>query len=188
MVGGDDVTYIMHDDSGDACDTDDDNDGRTDANETSGAGCSGIATNPVLLDTDGDGLTDTWECANLTASPPAHPTNPSMKHMGTGSTESDGDHILDLWEQRGHNSNVASTDSDGDGCHDMVELASIDGNKVIGDPDRLAIARRALGIWGPDPQQDVVMDLDKGGTVNDSDRLFVARAALLPSWVPKNCP
>jgi hypothetical protein len=191
MIGGDDATYIMHDNSGDACDTDDDNDGRSDANEMSGTGCSGIATNPLLQDTDGDRLTDTWECAHLNEPPPAgpaHPTNPSMKFMGSGSSQSDGDRIPDLWEQRGYDANITSTDSDGDGCHDMVELASIDGNKTIADADRLAIARRALGIWGPDPQQDVVMDVDKGGTVNDPDRLFVARAALLTDWLPKNCP
>jgi hypothetical protein len=111
-----------------------------------------------------------------------------MKFMGSGSSQSDGDRIPDLWEQRGYDANITSTDSDGDGCHDMVELASIDGNKTIADADRLAIARRALGIWGPDPQQDVVMDVDKGGTVNDPDRLFVARAALLTDWLPKNCP
>jgi glucose/arabinose dehydrogenase len=185
---GDDVTYIMHDNSGDHCDTDDDNDGRSDANESSGTGCAGIVTDPLLVDTDGDRLTDTWECANLTADPPAHPTNPNMKYLGSGSTHSDGDRILDLWEQRGYNSNISSTDSDGDGCHDMVELASVDGNRAIGDPDRLAIARRALGIWPPEPQQDKVFDLDKGGTVNDPDRLFAARAATLPDWLPKSCP
>jgi hypothetical protein len=33
-----------------------------------------------------------------------------------------------------------------------------------------------------------VFDIDKNGTVNDPDRIFVARAVLLPAWVPKSCP
>jgi hypothetical protein len=58
----------------------------------------------------------------------------------------------------------------------------------VNDADRLAVARRALGIWAPEPNQDYVLDIDKNGTVGDPDRLFVARAALLPApWTPKSC-
>ena len=70
----------------------------------------------------------------------------------------------------------------------MVEAASIDSNKTIGDPDRLAVARRALNVWAAESLQDYVLDIDKNGTVSDADRLFVARAALLPTWQPKSCP
>jgi hypothetical protein len=59
---------------------------------------------------------------------------------------------------------------------------------VIGDSDRLAVARRALNIWPAEPVQDYVLDIDKNGGVADPDRLFVARAALLPDWLPKSCP
>jgi hypothetical protein len=69
----------------------------------------------------------------------------------------------------------------------MVELASVDANRVITDADRLAVARRALGMWDAEPLQDYALDIDKNGVVGDSDRLFVARAALLPGWVPKSC-
>jgi hypothetical protein len=73
----------------------------------------------------------------------------------------------------------------------MVELASVDGNMAVGDPDRLAVARRALNIPPFNvaiTTQDYVLDLDKNGTVADPDRLFVARAALLPApWTPKSC-
>jgi hypothetical protein len=31
------------------------------------------------------------------------------------------------------------------------------------------------------------LDANKNGVVEDSDRLFVARAALLPGWQPKIC-
>jgi hypothetical protein len=187
MINGDDGTYMKHDAAGDACDTDDDNDGRSDGDESSGNGCAGIVTNELLLDTDGDRLTDGWECANLTQPTPADPTDPSKKFLGSGSTDADGDRITDNWEMRGYDASGASTDSDADGCHDLVELASVDGNKFINDSDRLAVARRALNIWPPEPDQDVVLDINKDGTVSDPDRLFVARAALLSAWVPKNC-
>jgi hypothetical protein len=69
-----------------------------------------------------------------------------------------------------------------------LELASIDGDKFITASDRLAVARRSLGIWGPDPAQDYVLDIDKDGNVGIADRLFVARAQLLGDWLPKSCP
>jgi hypothetical protein len=32
-----------------------------------------------------------------------------------------------------------------------------------------------------------VFDINKDGFLSDADRLFVARAALLPDWMPKSC-
>jgi hypothetical protein len=184
---GVDVTIVNSDTNNDSCDTDDDNDGILDINEGGFPvpGCPS-ATAPLgslQIDTDGDRLTDGWEC-----SVGSDPASPASKIIGTGSADADGDRIFDVWEMRGYNGSTSSTDSDNDGCHDLVELASIDGNKTSGDSDRLAVARRALNVWGPEPEQDVVLDIDKNGTVNDSDRLFVARAVLLPAWVPKSCP
>jgi hypothetical protein len=69
-----------------------------------------------------------------------------------------------------------------------VEVASVDSNWVVTDVDRLAVARRAVGVWAPEAVQDYALDIDKNGTVGDPDRLFVARAALLPDWLPKVCP
>jgi hypothetical protein len=84
-------------------------------------------------------------------------------------------------------------DSDGDGCADLVETASVDGNKTSGDPDRLAVARRVLlqspyDQPGYVPDQDYVFDVSKNKMLGDEDRLFVARAVLLPDWLPKSCP
>jgi hypothetical protein len=70
----------------------------------------------------------------------------------------------------------------------MVEAASVDGNATISIPDQLAVARRSLGIWPADPDQDHAFDIDKNGDVGIADRLFVARAALMPDWLPKSCP
>jgi hypothetical protein len=190
LAPGDDVTIERSDATGDACDSDDDNDGVSDAAEVVHpvAGCSSAtaAINPLDVDSDGDHLTDGWEC--FLAPTPSDPANAASKFNGSGSTDADVDHIPDLWEARGYNGSSASTDSDGDGCHDMVEVASIDGNKSITDSDRLAVARRALGIWAPNATQDYVLDIDKNGVVGDPDRLFVARAALLADWLPKMCP
>jgi hypothetical protein len=185
LVPGDDVTWPMSDTAGNACDTDDDNDGRGDTDEMSGTLCGPnfYLTNPVLIDTDGDRLTDGWECANG-----SDPTNPASKNLGPPTSDGDGDRVPDPWEMRGYGASAASTDSDGDGCADLVEIASIDANKAVGDPDRLAVARRALNIWAPEPNQDYVLDISKNGTIGDEDRLFVARAALLPDWLPKSCP
>jgi hypothetical protein len=134
------------------------------------------------MDSDGDHLRDGWECANG-----SDPANAASKALGAGSADADADRVPDVWESRGYNASGASTDSDGDGCHDLVEAASVDGNTVIGDGDRLAVARRALGLMAAQAAQDYVLDISKNGQVDDADRLLVARAALLPAWQPKTC-
>jgi hypothetical protein len=70
----------------------------------------------------------------------------------------------------------------------MVEVGSINGNRVLDDSDRMAVARGALNLLVLDAEQDYVLDMNKNGTLDDSDRLFVARAVLLPEWTPKSCP
>jgi len=71
-----------------------------------------------------------------------------------------------------------------DGCADLVEIASVDADRAVTTSDRLAVARAQLGIWPPNG----AFDMNKNGTMDDADRLFVARAALLPDWLPKTCP
>jgi hypothetical protein len=186
-VSGDDTTIVNSDVDGDDCDSDKDNDGVADTDETTHpvAGCLSASTalDPQDIDTDGDHLTDGWECANG-----SDPADDQSKFVGSGSTDADGDKIADLWEQRGYGVAVSNINADGDGCADLVEIASVDGNKTITDTDRIVVARRALGIILPDVDQDYVLDVDKNGSVVDPDRIFVARAALLPTWQPKSCP
>jgi hypothetical protein len=182
-IPDDDVTWPEHDTVGDLCDLDDDNDGLPDVAELTGTMCGGTPTLPIDVDTDGDRLVDGWECANGSS-----PTDPMSKYMGPGVYDLDGDHVPDTWEARGYGASGGSTDSDTDGCGDMVEIGSSDGNRVLDDGDRLATSRRALGLLPPDPDQDYVLDMNKNGHVDDSDRLFAARAVLLPDWLPKSCP
>lgn len=187
-VPGIDVTIVNGGDAlGDVCDADDDNDGLSDLDELGlpGPACPAAIgpTDPLDLDTDGGHRHDGWECANGT-----DPANALDEFVGSALPDGDGDNIAGHWEMRGYNASDASTDSDADGCWDMVELASVDGNLAVTDADRLAVARRALNVYAPEPNQDYVLDIDKNGVVGDPDRLFVARAALLPApWTPKSC-
>jgi hypothetical protein len=189
-VPDNDETWPNSDSMPGACDPDDDNDGLADGDETSGALCDGHVTNSINFDSDGDHLGDGWECSWYFDGNPAtnsDPTLASSKFLGMSTADADGDRVPDTWEMRAYNASASSTDTDGF-CADLVEIASVDGNRAIGDGDRLAVARRALNIWGPDTNQDWVLDIDGNGTVGDPDRLFVARAALLPDWQPKTCP
>jgi hypothetical protein len=184
---GDDGTWPNHDMPGDLCDTDDDNDGLTDAEETTGASCGSVITLPNDLDSDNDHLLDGWECTNG-----SNPLDATSRALGTSMGDSDGDNVPDLWERRGYNTSMSGNDTDGDGCSDWVEIASVDENRAVTDADRLAIARRSLNIPPFNVvgyEQDFVFDIDHNGVVGDPDRLFVARAALLgPPWEPKSCP
>jgi hypothetical protein len=135
------------------------------------------------MDTDGDHLTDGWECAHG-----SDPSSPLSKPPVTNSGDADGDHVPDTWEERGYAGSGSSLDADADGCADLVEMASVDGNKAVTDADRLAVTRRALGLITPHVEQDYVLDISKNGTIGSEDYLFVARAALLPDWTPKACP
>jgi hypothetical protein len=186
LAPANDATSMTTDAPGDACDAEDDGDGIGDGDEATfpvpGCAAATAAIDATKFDTDGDHLHDGWECANG-----SDPSNPASKFNGSGGGDGDADRIPDLWEMRGYNGSGASIDSDGDGCHDLVEVASIDGNTTLTSPDYLSVARRALDLWGPHAAQDYVLDMDKNGTVTDADRLFATRAVLLPTWLPKSC-
>jgi hypothetical protein len=177
---GDDNTFPRHDDLGDACENDDDNDGLSDSTEI--AGCNGRISSTIDPDPDRDGLVDGWECFYGT-----DPNDPNSGNFGPPNPDGDGDRIPDGWEARGYNCGTATTQCDGDGCHDMVEVGSVDNDRVLDDADRLAVARRATLQYPPHPDMDRVFDVGKNGVVGDEDRLFVARAVLLPDWLPKSC-
>ncbi|MDH3526998.1 MAG: metallophosphoesterase [Gammaproteobacteria bacterium] len=109
------------DGAGDACDFDDDNDGLSDVLEAS------IGTDPLLVDTDGDNLSD-FDEVNYDGNPSSY--NP-ISDLNPLSTDTDGDGIQDDIDYSPH----------GDG--DVAPLGSPDGTVNAGD--LLVMQRIVLG-------------------------------------------
>ncbi len=187
----DDLTWPVSDAMGDACDSDDDNDGLSDFDEATSAVCpssSGVL-NALVRDSDGDASLDAAECALGTdpadaASWPRPPPGDTDRDgladafeatLGTSATasDSDGDGVLDGIEYRGYNSDPLETDTDGDGCSDGKEIASINGDRVVNIVD-LAQAAQAMGRWGSPPYV-LTFDVDRSRTINIVDLSFMAR-------------
>ena len=143
---------------GDVCDPDDDNDGLTDVFETS------IGTSTILIDTDGDSISDFAEVAfdgNSAAYTPGADLNP------------------------------LSIDTDGDGLNDDVDPApltpslagDIVSDGVINAADYAVAMKIVLGEITPTAEQitngDVYPDGAPDGVINASD-LVLIRAMVLP--------
>ncbi|HXK34884.1 MAG TPA: PQQ-dependent sugar dehydrogenase [Dehalococcoidia bacterium] len=194
----DDATWINSDDLGDACDSDDDNDGIADATETAGAPCASAAgpTDPLRLDGDGDRFTDGAECALATdpasaaSPPPAMPPGDTdgdglpdafEGNIGTSPADpdTDNDGLRDGVEYRHYGSSPLSVDTDGDACPDLKEAASIDSNMTVGASD-LGLIASAFGNYGPlvDAGEEWRWnaDVDKNGAVGASDLGLAATA------------
>jgi YVTN family beta-propeller protein len=153
---------------GNACDTDDDNDGLSDSLETS------IGTNTLLIDSDGDSLSDFFE----------------VNYDGNAITYTPG---ADL--------NPLSVDSDGDGFNDDIEIAEnsdpvdgqatpadgdVNGDGIVNAADLVILTRIALGIITADATQQLHGDVAPqiagipmpDGMINAADILLLQRKAL----------
>jgi hypothetical protein len=184
----DDRTWPMSDSTGDACDTDDDNDGILDVNEAAGCNASGPLS-PTNRDTDGDRVLDGAECA-LTTNPASAASKPTAAacaaFLGVGaSVDTDGDRIFDRVEYCGYNTNRLLLDSDGDQdatplnpnpavnlIKDGCEAASLNNDRVVNSADQLLIA---LEITREIDQTLRLksMDINKDGGVNSGDQLLM---------------
>lgn len=194
----DDLTWINSDGLGDACDSDDDNDGLPDATETGGASCASASgpTNPLRLDTDADRNADAAECAlgtdpaSAASQPPTVPPGDSdgdglsdafETAIGTSPSDpdTDNDGLRDGVEYRYYGSSPLAVNTDGDACGDIKEAASIDANTTVGASD-LGLIASGFGNYGPlvDPGEEWRWnaDVDKNGAVGASD-LGLAAAA-----------
>jgi hypothetical protein len=173
----DDLTWPNSDAMGDACDSDDDNDGIADAAETAGAPCAAAsaATEPLLRDSDGDRALDGPECA-LNTDPNDPGSRPALADCASaGDTDADG--LSDRIEACYYNTLTNNTNTDGDGCGDAREAVSMDTNLTVNSAD-LGLTASAFGTYGTPPapghEWRMNMDVDKNGTVNSADLGLVA--------------
>lgn len=182
-----DRTGINSDTLGDTCDDDDDNDGLPDSLEM-GTPC-GMApgpTDPLLLDTDGDGFHDGAECV-LGTDPTDADSKPGASVLSAAACgptgDTDGDKVMDRLETCGYNTDPDNEDSDVDrfvdGGPDGCELASLNADRVVNSGDQLLLAQEILGVLGgATPLRE--MDLNVDGKMNSGDQLLMATVLIAP--------
>jgi titin len=180
----DDRTVANSDAAGDACDTDDDNDGLTDADEESAGACDTF-TNPLLADTDGDRYLDGAEC-DLGADPTSSASKPTLASCAAAG-DADGDKIQSRVEVCHYNTDPNDTDTDGDLdgfpttglTKDGCEIASLNNDRVVNAADQLLMAT-AIST----PFYLLSFDLNKDGGVNAGDQLIMATLITPPGQCP----
>lgn len=112
-----------------ALDTDDDDDGLETHTETF------LGTNPLLHDTDGDGLSDLEEIGRSTDSPKDTDNDGVIDALDTEEErDQDSDGLSDAIEAK-ISTNPAKVDSDGDGINDLVEVGSNPEKPIDSDLD-----------------------------------------------------
>jgi len=183
---GPDTTVPNGDNLGDACDTDDDNDGYADVNEPvvpdMSCPAKSAATSAVNPDSDGDGRTDGSECA--LGSDPANPA--SKPGSEPACSDGDGDRVRSALEFRGYNTSDGVTDTDGDSRADGLEIMDVNGNGVADMADAVIVAKAAALVapfnTGPlTPAEKHAYDVDHNGSVQTGDAVTLAKyAAGLP--------
>ncbi|MBI5288736.1 MAG: SBBP repeat-containing protein [Chloroflexi bacterium] len=184
----DDRTWPNSDWPGDACDTDDDNDGLLDTAEP--AGCNGSGPlSPTNRDTDGDRVLDGPECT-LGSNPASAASKPAPAACGP-TTDADGDRISDRAEICGYNTNPNAMDTDGDQdgfpttglAKDGCEAASLNNDRIVNAGDQLLLVLEIIREVTPSLRL-VSFDVNKDGVVNSGDQLtlagFIATAGSCP--------
>lgn len=174
-ASNDDRTWPNSDALGDACDADDDNDGISDGDESTGAVCAGKITDSLLFDTDGDRVLDGAECT-LGTDPTLATSKPTAAACGS-SLDADGDKVSDRAEFCGSNTITGNTDSDGDvaldAAKDGCEATSLNGDRVVNSGDQLLMVLEI--IREPTPSLRLISyDINKDGAVNSGDQLIIA--------------
>ena len=178
----DDWTWVNSDVLGDACDSDDDNDGALDTTEV--AGCNGSpALDPIDRDTDNDRFLDGAECV-LGTDPTSAGSKPGTSPGGTAACgptgDTDGDRIADRIEVCGFNSIPTDIDTDDDVkdgqssglAKDGCEVASLNSDRVVNAGDQLLMIQEI--IREPVPSLRLTnMDLNRDGSVNSGDQLLM---------------
>ncbi|MBI5290141.1 MAG: hypothetical protein HY873_14305 [Chloroflexi bacterium] len=187
-----DLTWPQSDEMGDACDSDADNDGLSNAAEMDPAasGCPSASgpSDPLRRDTDGDLALDGPECvlgsdpANAASRPATAPAGdadrdglPDALEASLGADplkrDTDGDRISDGVEYKSYGSRPNITNSDGDRCADGYEVASVDANTSVSSVDILIVVL-AYGP-GSSPKYVPTFDLNRDGSINSGDVFLV---------------
>ncbi|MGB5177838.1 MAG: hypothetical protein WBP44_03805, partial [Gammaproteobacteria bacterium] len=136
---------------GDVCDPDDDNDGLTDAEESS------YGTDPFLVDTDGDNLGDYQEVTT-------HLTDPTL-----ADTDSDG---LD----DGDEVNNWSTNPLASNRGDVGPRLAPD--NMLNASDLVVLTRLVTGIITPVFPEDILGDINDDSQINAADLLLLQQLIL----------
>lgn len=173
LVAFDDHTWPNADAAGDACDSDDDNDGRSDADELTGDGCGPFATptDPLARDTDGDRFLDGAECMQV-SDPADADSKPPLAACGD-TTDADNDGLILRIEVCFYNTDPALANTDGDICGDGKEVASVNADTTVSALDLSAVAQR----FGPGtaPGYLAGFDSNKDGQISAIDLAQVAQ-------------
>jgi hypothetical protein len=180
----DDRTRARSDSMGDACDTDDDNDGILDVNEAPGPPCGSASgpTDPLNFDTDGDRYLDGVECS-FGFDPASSASVPPFASCG-GAGDADADKIQDRLEICFYGTSFATSDTDGDialdGAKDGCEVASINADRIVNSLDQ---GKLASGISGAVPYHPGT-DLNKDGVLSSIDQGLMASFIVPPGQCP----
>ena len=173
-----DVTAPVSDAAGNACDTDDDNDGIADADEANGFDC-GAATNsvtdPLDADSDEDLVLDYAECILGTDPNDINSVPPIGACVAAG--DNDGDRMLDSREFCFYGTSANFTDSDNDGCTDGAEIASVNGDTKVDSLDLAQIAQtfNAIGYTVPAAPHIVQFDVNRDRKITSIDLSLIAQ-------------
>jgi hypothetical protein len=177
----DDVTRAMSDELGDACDGDDDNDGLSDAEESSGSACGGVPTAADDADIDRDHVRDGAECA-MGKDPLSNGSVPTPQQCavyagaGTQGYDGDGDGLPAFREACAYGTSDSMADSDGDGCGDRREVMSVNADHAVNAID-LGLVASSFGTYllGA-PAHEYDFDVTRDGAINAIDLGMVAAA------------
>ena len=136
---------------GDACDSDDDNDGLSDVDEAV------YGTDPFVMDSDADGLTDGQEVNTYSTVP----TNP----------DTDADGVID-----GDEVNVYGIDPNVSNRGDLGPRGAPDG--TINAGDLVVLTQLALGSIQPTALEQILADLNADSVINAADILLLQQAVI----------
>ena len=184
-TSSDDTTWINSDTAGDACDTDDDNDGLTDAAEA--VGCNGSGPlNPLVRDTDGDRFLDGAECARA-ANPGSAASTPTARllrhHRRSGRRpplQPRRDLLHELKPQQRRHRRGRRHQRRKDGC----EAASLNIDRVVNSarPAAARARRSSRVLGGGTPMTN--FDINKDGNINSADQVIVGDSSSPAGPVP----